>query len=149
MLSYKVYASDVDFWDVEPSDLEQMEAEELYPPRFVIDVCGTQAQSTGQVWINFSGMENEFKSELILDANRGKHTGNQYYSCGIMMIYFIGPHQYSHCSASLGRQSRSEPVLPSQVCTACKASIIPRPYSWLFSVPIYAEMIRESGDKAI
>ena len=53
-----------------------MEAEELYPPRFVIDVCGTQAHSTGQVWINFSGMENEFKSELILDANRGiaKHT---------------------------------------------------------------------------
>lgn len=71
LIFVKVYASDVDFWEIEPSDLEQMEAEELYPPRFVIDVCGTQAHSTGQVWINFSGMENEFKSELILDANRG------------------------------------------------------------------------------
>ena len=48
-----------------------MEAEELYPPRFMIDVCGTQAHATGQLWVNFSGMMKEFKSELILDANRG------------------------------------------------------------------------------
>jgi hypothetical protein len=48
-----------------------METEQLYPPRFVIDVCGTQAHSTGRAWIDFSGMEKEFKSELILDANRG------------------------------------------------------------------------------
>ena len=48
-----------------------METEELYPPRFVIEVCGTQAQSTGRASLDFSGMENEFKSELILDANRG------------------------------------------------------------------------------
>ena len=48
-----------------------METEELYPPRFVIDVCGTQAQSTGRASLDFSGMENEFKSELILDANKG------------------------------------------------------------------------------
>ena len=47
-----------------------METEELYPPRFVIDVCGTQAQSTGRVWIDFSGMENVFKSELILNTDR-------------------------------------------------------------------------------
>ena len=46
-----------------------METEELYPPRFVIDVCGTQAHATGQVWVNFSGMTTEFKSELILDAS--------------------------------------------------------------------------------
>lgn len=48
-----------------------MEREKLYPPRFVIEVCGTQAQSTGRASLDFSGMENEFKSELILDANRG------------------------------------------------------------------------------
>ena len=48
-----------------------MESEELYPPRFVIDVCGTQACATGQVWVNFSGMADEFKSELILDTSRG------------------------------------------------------------------------------
>ena len=69
----QIYANSVDFWDIEPSQLELMETKELYPPRFVIDVCGTQAHSTGQVWVNFSGMENEFKSELILDASRGSY----------------------------------------------------------------------------
>ena len=68
----QIYAKDVDFWEIEPSDLEQMELEELYPPRFVIDVCGMQALTTGQVWVHFSGMTNEFKSELNLDASRGK-----------------------------------------------------------------------------
>ena len=60
-----------------------MEIEQLYPPRFVIDVCGTQAHSNGQVWINFSGMTSEFKSELILDANRGMCTMH------IMVVYSI------------------------------------------------------------
>lgn len=69
----QIYAKDVDFWEIEPSELEQMESEELYPPRFVIDVCGTQAHANGQVWIYFSGMtDDESKSELILDASRGK-----------------------------------------------------------------------------
>ena len=67
----QIYAQDVDFWEIESSDLQQMENEGLYPPRFVIDVCGTQAHSNGQVWINFSGMTHAFKSELMLDANRG------------------------------------------------------------------------------
>lgn len=68
----QIYAKDVDFWEIEPSELEQMESEKLYPPRFVIDVCGTQALTTSQVWVYFSGMTNEFKSELILDTSRGK-----------------------------------------------------------------------------
>ena len=68
----QIYAKDIDFWEIEPSELEQMESEKLYPPRFVIDVCGTQALTTSQVWVYFSGMTNEFKSELILDTSRGK-----------------------------------------------------------------------------
>lgn len=90
-----------------------MEAEELYPPRFVIDVCGTQAHTTGQVWINFSGMENEFKSELILDANRGNkaHSVRCYDSDNIIILY-LGSHAPPFVQS---REFVSEPALSTQV----------------------------------
>ena len=51
-----------------------MELEELYPPRFVIDVSGTEARKSGHLWIEFSGMTTEFKSELILERQGKLHT---------------------------------------------------------------------------
>lgn len=68
---FQIYAKDVDFWGIDYSQLCMMEAEKLYPPRFMIDVCGTDALCTSQIWVNFSGMTNEFKSGLILEKNRG------------------------------------------------------------------------------
>ena len=50
-----------------------MELEELYPPRFMIDVSGTEAHKSGHLWIQFSGMTTEFKSELILERKGNLH----------------------------------------------------------------------------
>ena len=71
MHAWQIYAKDLEFWDIEPSELKQMELEELYPPRFIIDVSGTEAHKSGHLWIQFSGMTTEFKSELILER-KGK-----------------------------------------------------------------------------
>ena len=66
-----------------------MELEELYPPRFLIDVCGTEALNTGHVWITFTGMATDFKSELILDKGGeiGTISCTKYYNMHMQYLH--------------------------------------------------------------
>jgi len=53
----------VDFWSIDAKELELMEKERMYPPRFQIHVYATQCVC---IPIFFQGTEEDIKIELLL-----------------------------------------------------------------------------------
>ena len=57
------------FWDIDPQELETMEEDRIYPPRFEIQVCGSQASELVNAAITFRGMDGRGPdtTELLLE----------------------------------------------------------------------------------
>ena len=71
MITMQIYAKEVEFWSNDSEFLQQMEAEGLYPPRFILQVSGRQAHQTTCAAIHFKGATKPMKVDLLLEP--GKH----------------------------------------------------------------------------
>lgn len=57
------------YWKTDPEELEMMEEDKVYPPRFDVEVCGTHARETVSALICFRGMAGGGDStELLLES---------------------------------------------------------------------------------
>lgn len=76
------------FWDKDPGVLEQMEEENVYPPRFLVKVCGINARETVNALICFRGMaDGDNSTELLLES--GLIPLNKASRLSVMMILFL------------------------------------------------------------
>jgi hypothetical protein len=59
----------VQYWDKEPDELAMMEEDGMYPPRFEVQVCGSQAREAVTAVICFRGMADidSDSTELVLE----------------------------------------------------------------------------------
>lgn len=57
------------YWNVDPEELDMMEEDKVYPPRFEVQVCGSHARETGNAKIYFRGMAHVERdsTELLLE----------------------------------------------------------------------------------
>ena len=63
----QVSASDVDYSGIELADMELLHEQLMYPPRFTVEVAGSNAQSGATALVWFLGAEKELRFEFPLE----------------------------------------------------------------------------------
>ena len=66
----QILPEEVVYWNKDPDELEMMEEDSVYPPRFDVKVCGSQARETVSTLICFRGMaDGGYTTELMLESS--------------------------------------------------------------------------------
>ena len=63
---YQIYARDVYFWDNEQSELELMHRNNIYPPRFTLEVHGENATCNEVTLVEFEGACQDLSTQIYL-----------------------------------------------------------------------------------
>ena len=131
----QISPEDVRFWDKDPQDLEMMEEDGIYPPRFEIEVCGSHAKEPINAAVIFRGMAGKGSNmtELLLEPSEAEGVFKSMPSLCSCSIIFCSLNAAAAGGATstrrcplLSTHSQSEPVLgpgvyvPVKVERTCK-----------------------------
>lgn len=66
----QILPEEVVYWNKDPEELEMMQEDAVYPPRFDVQVCGSQARETVSTLVCFRGMaDGGYSTELMLESS--------------------------------------------------------------------------------
>lgn len=127
---FQINPEAVKYWDLDPDELEMMEDDKVYPPRFEVLVCGSHARELITALICFRGMAElgSNTTELVLEPMAAGLLGGLWPSCccsweilcsldaGAAAVTMRQPpfHMDHHHHFGLMSQSRSAPTISQE-----------------------------------
>ena len=68
-----MFSNQIDYTQVEPPALQNLEKDGIYPPRYVISISGNNATESDTLKVNFKGSQDPLSAEVMLELQLPRH----------------------------------------------------------------------------